>query len=84
MRTIYKYKLAAGVGATMSLLLPRFSNIVHFAYVNEQFFIWVDHELDNLRDEYLFDIVGTGWPIKNGRHAGTVIHNGFVWHLLVR
>ena len=86
MKTIYKYQLTAGA----PLKMPYGAKILH---VGEQalgahrlgLFVWAQVDTKLPLVERRIEVVGTGWPDRDGgagKHVGTVIcRDALVWHV---
>ena len=80
MKTIYKYTLQMNCANHISL--NKKSEVVKFAIQNNQPCIWVICDTDNITENRIFGIVGTGWKIEeNMRYIDTAFEGPFVWHL---
>lgn len=85
MNHIYKYALD-GVGKETKITVKGYPSVLHFAYISEQFYIWVelmDFDGEYGEEELTFTIVGTGWDYE-GEALKTCIVGDFVWHLICK
>ena len=80
MRRIYEYNI--GNGAGVRLELPVHFEVVHFEFYEGSFWICVDHELNNRKYNYHFEVIGTDWDILEGRHIATTRVGQRLWHLM--
>lgn len=89
MEKIYKY--AISIDDIQTIQLPKDSVILTVQNQFERPFVWVLHDLEKEREEFILEIFGTGHPIEpinldkyNGRrYIGTFQMGGgsLIWHV---
>lgn len=84
MRTIHKFDIGIG-GTTRVIELPEDAKVL---CISERFggvFAWI--ELDDearFGASFVFEVVGTGWELPEGKYIGTSFVGEFVWHVYLR
>ena len=86
MRTIYKYPLTFQDQSTITL--PRGAELLHIDIQNPasyppEIMLWAMVETTNPSGERRIFMSGTGHqlPAMKIDHIGTVLHQGYVWHV---
>ena len=81
MKTIYKYQIP--ITEVFILNLPAGAIPLVAKEVGAYSYLWVEVERDNLLEDVVFYIVGTGHPKPDmaTKYISTIFSGIFVWHL---
>lgn len=85
MKTIYKYEIEFNGGA---IEMPTGAIVIHAAVQGEDFFIWVEVDTDNPKEDRRFEVFCTGEPmptVETSRvYISTAFRGAFVFHVYER
>lgn len=78
-RVVHKYILDNN---STVLSLPKNSVVVKVSNQGGKNYMWIEHRINNPKEERIFEIYGTGRKIEDNRiYRGTCFDGPFVWHV---
>jgi hypothetical protein len=82
MKTVWKYPLKMEVFTEQPVEVPSCAKLVHVGWIGNSPALWfeVDSE-ERVKEARHFVVYGTGRQMGDGVHRGTVINDGYVWHI---
>lgn len=81
MRQIWKYLINI-IDDNQNIIMPTGARLVHVGQQHEQIGLWFEVDpQEKCSVSRSFRVFGTGHPIENGSHIGTVVMIPFVWHV---
>ncbi len=82
MKVIYKYPIEY-TQDIKEINMPDLYQVIHFNAIEGKLFVWAEVEPFSDPVPQYFILYGTGWAHKDilQEYIGTVIVEGFVWHL---
>lgn len=81
MEVIWKYHL--DLVDSQEIEMPKHSKIISVQTQYSKMTIWVICDPEEVTEKRIFDIQGTGNPVRKirGKHIGTCIITNYVWHI---
>lgn len=82
-RTIFRFQVSP---APTVIEMGASHRIIHFGQKPFDLHpsVWIEIDPSEEKRAYVFEMCGTGQPVPEGNHAGSIIEGHFVWHWFYR